>query len=43
MARAREVAFEIIDDDPGLRRNELLRDELQIFVDPAEAEFLFMS
>ena len=43
VARAREVAFEIIDDDPGLRRNELLRDELQIFVDPAEAEFLFMS
>ena len=43
VARAREVAFAIFDADPGLRGNELLRDALQIFVDPAEAEFLFMS
>ena len=40
MVRAREVAFELVDADPGLAGHPLLRDELELFLDPEDAEFL---
>ncbi|MGH9225045.1 MAG: ATP-dependent DNA helicase RecG [Acidimicrobiales bacterium] len=43
VARAREVAFEIVDGDPTLADHELLREELRLLIDPDEAEFLFKS
>jgi ATP-dependent DNA helicase RecG len=43
VGRAREVAFAIVDDDTGLHRHELLREEVRFLVDAEEAEFLFKS
>lgn len=43
VAIAREVAFDIVDADPGLVNHDLLREELGLLLDPAEAEFLFKS
>jgi ATP-dependent DNA helicase RecG len=40
---ARTVAEEVVADDPDLARHELLVDELRIFIDDDEAEFLFKS
>ena len=40
---ARAVAEELVADDPDLVRHELLVDELRIFIDEDEAEFLFKS
>jgi len=37
------VAEEVVAEDPGLRAHGLLMDELVIFVDEEEAEFLFKS
>jgi ATP-dependent DNA helicase RecG len=41
--RAREVAFDLVDADPGLRLQTVLKGEVEELVEPAEAEFLFMS
>jgi ATP-dependent DNA helicase RecG len=38
--RAREAAFELVDADPGLAGHPLLRDELELFLDPDDAGFL---
>ena len=43
VAEARRVAIAIVDADPELRDNPEMRDEIQLFVDPDEAEFLFKS
>jgi ATP-dependent DNA helicase RecG len=43
VARAREVAFAIVDDDPTLARHDLLREEVGLLIEPEEAEFLFKS
>jgi ATP-dependent DNA helicase RecG len=43
VARAREVAFAIVDDDPQLRDHELLAEEIRLLIDDDEAEFLFKS
>jgi ATP-dependent DNA helicase RecG len=43
VATAREVAFDIVDSDPGLRYHEDLRQEVRLLVDEAEADFLFKS
>jgi ATP-dependent DNA helicase RecG len=43
VAQARQVATAIVDADPDLSENTELRDEIQLFVDPEEAEFLFKS
>jgi ATP-dependent DNA helicase RecG len=43
VARAREVAFDIVDSDPALAGHEVLREELRLLVDPEEAAFLFKS
>ena len=43
VARAREVAFAIVDDDPTLRTHDVLQEELRLLVDDDEAEFLFKS
>jgi ATP-dependent DNA helicase RecG len=43
VARAREVAFAIVDADPTLAAHEVLREELRLLVDDDEAEFLFKS
>ncbi len=43
VARAREVAFAIVDDDPTLARHGLLREEVSLLVGRDEAEFLFKS
>jgi len=43
VARAREVAFEIVDADPTLRANPDLAAEIRTLVDDEEAEFLFKS
>ena len=40
---ARRVAIAIVTDDPELAANPELRDEIELFVDPEEAEFLFKS
>ena len=40
---ARTVAEALVGADPGLRAHELLADELRIFIDAEEAEFLFKS
>ena len=40
---ARRVAQEIASADPELTLNSELRDEIRLFVDPDEAEFLFKS
>jgi len=43
VARAREVAFALVDADPGLDGHPLLREEMGLLLEPAEAEFLFKS
>jgi len=43
VARAREVAFDIVDADPTLRSNDLLAEEVRLLIDDDEAEFLFKS
>jgi ATP-dependent DNA helicase RecG len=43
VARAREVAFALVDADPTLARHGLLREEVGLLIDPEEAEFLFKS
>ena len=43
VARAREVAFAIVDEDPTLSTHDLLREEVGLLIEPEEAEFLFKS
>jgi ATP-dependent DNA helicase RecG len=43
VARAREVAFAIVDADPTLSGHQLLREEVSLLIDPEEADFLFKS
>jgi ATP-dependent DNA helicase RecG len=43
VARAREVAFAIVDSDPTLAGHAVLQEELRLLVEPEEAEFLFKS
>ena len=43
VARAREVAFAIVDSDPTLAGHQVLQEELRLLVEPEEAEFLFKS
>jgi ATP-dependent DNA helicase RecG len=43
VARARDVAFAIVDADPNLRDNGLLAEEIRLLIDDDEAEFLFKS
>ncbi len=43
VAKAREVAFEIVDADPTLAAHPLLRDEIRLLVDEEDREFLFKS
>ena len=43
VARAREVAFAIVDPDHTLAGHEVLQEELRLLVEPEEAEFLFKS
>jgi len=43
VAEAREMAVDLVDRDPDLVQHELLADELRIFIDDDEAEFLFKS
>ncbi len=43
VAQAREAAFSIVDGDPGLARHDDLRDELTLFFDAEDEEFLFKS
>ncbi len=40
---ARAVAEEVVGDDPDLVRHQLVMDELRVFIDEEEAEFLFKS
>jgi ATP-dependent DNA helicase RecG len=37
---ARKAAFALVDADPGLHEHPLLRDELELFLDPEEEGFL---
>jgi ATP-dependent DNA helicase RecG len=43
VVEARALAVELVDADPGLLGHGLLVDELRLFVDEDEAEFLFKS
>ncbi len=43
VARAREVAFAIVDSDPMLAEHQLLREEVGLLIEPEEADFLFKS
>jgi ATP-dependent DNA helicase RecG len=43
VALAREAAFAIVDDDPGLARHPALAAELELMLSPEDAEFLFKS
>jgi len=43
VGRAREVAFALVDADPALAGHALLREEMALLLEPAEAEFLFKS
>ena len=43
MSRAREVAFDIVDNDPTLTKHETLAEEVRLLIDDDEAEFLFKS
>jgi ATP-dependent DNA helicase RecG len=40
---ARSIAEELVADDPELTDHGLLVDELRVFIDEEEAEFLFKS
>ena len=41
--KARAVAFALVDDDPGLARHHVLRDEVRLFLPEDEQEFLLRS
>ena len=43
VARARDAAFAIVDGDPRLAKHRLLEDELRLFFDENDIEFLFKS
>ncbi|MBO0748438.1 MAG: ATP-dependent DNA helicase RecG, partial [Acidimicrobiaceae bacterium] len=43
VAKARDIAFEIVDADPTLDDNPLLRQEIELLVDDEDHEFLFKS
>jgi ATP-dependent DNA helicase RecG len=43
VALARDAAFAIVDDDPGLGRHKDLLDELALFFDDEDEAFLFKS
>jgi ATP-dependent DNA helicase RecG len=43
VTRAREVAFDLVDSSPGLAGFPLLAEEVRLFVDPEEEDFLFKS
>jgi ATP-dependent DNA helicase RecG len=43
LADARTVAEAVVDEDPDLERHPMLVDELRLFIDEDEAEFLFKS
>jgi ATP-dependent DNA helicase RecG len=43
VVRAREVAFDLVDSSPGLADYPLLAEEVRLFVDPDEEDFLFKS
>ncbi len=43
VVRAREMAVALVAEDPGLTDHPLLVEELRIFIDDEEAEFLFKS
>jgi ATP-dependent DNA helicase RecG len=43
VARARQVAFALVDDDPRLQGNEVLAEEVRLLIDDDEAQFLFKS
>ncbi|HUQ64063.1 MAG TPA: ATP-dependent DNA helicase RecG [Acidimicrobiales bacterium] len=43
VATARDVAFSIVDSDPGLTGHVDLREEVRLLVDDEEADFLFKS
>jgi ATP-dependent DNA helicase RecG len=41
--KARDVAFELIDGDPDLRHNPVLRDEVALFLGDDDADYLLKS
>ena len=41
--RAREIAFELVDADPGLRHHPALADEVALFLGEEDTEFLLKS
>ena len=41
--RARAVAFELVDEDPGLAKHRALRDELELLLGDDDTEFLLKS
>jgi ATP-dependent DNA helicase RecG len=43
VAKARDVAFALVDASPGLAEYPLLRDELDLLLDDAEADYLLRS
>jgi ATP-dependent DNA helicase RecG len=43
VTEARTVAEDVVGEDPGLAGHELLAEELRLFIDDTEAEFLFKS
>ena len=43
MATAREVAFDLVDQDPGLERLPDLAEEIRFLVDEEDRDFLFKS
>ncbi|MBV8985976.1 MAG: ATP-dependent DNA helicase RecG [Acidimicrobiia bacterium] len=43
VSKAREVAFDIVDQDPTLRSHDALAEEVKLLIDEDEAEFLFKS
>ena len=43
VVRAREVAFELVDADPGLAAHPALRDEVLLFLGDDDADFLLKS
>jgi ATP-dependent DNA helicase RecG len=43
VTEAREVAEDVVGEDPALSVHELLAEELRLFIDDTEAEFLFKS
>ena len=41
--RARQIAQRMVDADPLLKENALLRDEINLLLSPADLEYLFKS